>query len=71
MGQVMMVKRRCVCGEWDNVTLVTGNVPFGKKFYYVKCPGCGRETAKHTGPEEAVREWNHMEDWNDGKSNEM
>ena len=68
MGQVMMLKRQCVCGEWDNVTPIKGKtakVPF----WYVKCPGCGRETAKHTGPEEAVREWNHMEDIQYGKSN--
>ena len=65
MGQIMMLKRKCVCGEWDRVALIKGKtakVPF----WYVKCPRCGRETAKHTGPEEAVREWNHMEDWNDG-----
>ena len=67
MGQVMMVKRQCSCGEWDRVTLIKGktaHVPF----YYVKCQSCGKQTAKHTGAEEAVREWNHMEDGNNGES---
>lgn len=72
MGQILMVKRRCVCGELENVELLSGYIPvgkmFGKKFYYVSCSGCGRKTAKHTGPEEAIREWNHMEDGNNGES---
>lgn len=61
MGQIMMVKRQCSCGEWDGVALIKE-----KKtkiaYWYVKCPTCGKTTLKHTEAEGAVREWNHMED---------
>lgn len=46
MGQIMMLKRQCVCGEWDRVALIKGKAAY-VPFYYVKCPGCGRQTSKH------------------------
>lgn len=67
MEQMIVVKRRCVCGEWDKIVLIKGkaaHIPF----YYVKCPGCGRQTLKHTEPDEAILEWNYMEERKNGES---
>ena len=60
----MMMKRQCVCGEWDGVTLEHGKA--GKVGYYIVfCPGCGRQTVKYRRAEDAIKAWNHMEDGKD------
>lgn len=66
MGQVMMVKRQCVCGAWDEIRLEQKKDPI--RCYFVRCPRCGRETAKHIKAEDAIRDWNHMEDHHEPES---
>lgn len=56
--------RECTCGKRDGVEVQEGKAAF-TRYFCVACKDCGRKTAKHTGPEEAIREWNHMEDGNE------
>ena len=60
VGMYMMVKKACTCGEIDELELCAKSEP--KLCYFVRCPRCGRTSAKHREPEEAVKDWNHMED---------
>ena len=66
MGMYMMFKKACTCGEIDELELCAKSEP--KLCYFVRCPRCGRMSAKHREPEEAVKDWNHMEDMQYGES---
>lgn len=66
VGMYMMVKKACTCGEIDELELCAKSEP--KLCYFVRCPRCGRTSAKHREPEEAVKDWNHMEDMQYGES---
>lgn len=60
MGTFVMMKASCLtCGAVNNIELLRKHEPI--LCYYVKCKFCGRESAKHTTPEEAIRDWNHQE----------
>ena len=50
------VKDACPkCGEIEKVQLERKKAPI--LCFYVKCYGCGRESAKHIEAEEAIKDW--------------
>lgn len=50
------VKDACPeCGEVLKVQLEKKKAPI--QCWYVKCWNCGRESAKHVDPQEAIRDW--------------
>ena len=56
MEQNFTVKDACPeCGEVMNVQLEKKKVPI--LCWYVKCWNCGRESAKHVDPQEAIKDW--------------
>ena len=60
MGMILMVKRRCACGEVENVIIDNGKRA-SVRWYQVVCKTCGRKSLKHADPESAVRDWNEMD----------
>ena len=61
MGMMLMLKRRCVCGELENVILDNGKRA-SVRWYQVVCTKCGRKSLKHADAESAIRDWNNMEE---------
>lgn len=60
MGTFVMAKAECPdCGALNGVELLRKKEPIA--CFYVKCKNCGRESAKHVKPEDAIRDWNHLE----------
>lgn len=54
--KTLTVKDACpACGDIMKVSLERKKSPV--LCYYVKCGNCGRESAKHIEPEEAIRDW--------------
>ncbi len=62
-AEMMEEKRPCSgCGEIDELEVQAKKSP-KLLCYFVRCPKCGLESAKHREPEEAIRDWNRMGDY--------
>lgn len=60
MALTLMPKCPCSCGAEDEKIVLKGKNFRGRLLFRVKCEKCGRESNKFGNPDEAIRDWNRI-----------